>query len=250
MNLPSRFPPHIIIPRPIPTKCDIKDDLMILEDLIDVTRSPKDRTWRPPVQRLRPIPLRIRGYLIPLPRPNLDEILRPFHRIHSAAELIEVPTPGRLLVVNCTAAVVVARGVDVAVDQVVGDFAAEFEAVGERRWWVATRAVVCRGEGVVDLAAVLGVECHLVVVLVVHAFYDVDFAVVGPGFGAGAECPAEVEERGVRIEMQREVMRGGRLQCWPAAAAKWHVLDVEKEQTVIEGVFALQPYAFPPFFVL
>lgn len=105
--------------------------------------------------------------------PDVDGGTGPFGGVDAAAGVVEAPAVGLGVFAADAAAAVggLAAGVDVAVVCV--------EGAGEA--------------GVFDGATVGGVQGHLILGLVVYAFDDVDFAIVGP---VGAKHPAVVCQLG------------------------------------------------------
>lgn len=97
--------------------------------------------------------------------------------------------------------------------------------------------------GVVDCAAVAGVEGHLVLGLFVYAFDYVDFAVVGP---VGAEHPAVCVSFFFLCfgERERGIEGLGLLQGGPAAACTArHVGQIENNKSMLVGGGTLQANA-------
>lgn len=159
------------IPCPVSTERDIKDNLMVVEKVVDIASSREGTRRRAPVPRLRVPRQRICGDLVAREEPDFDEVCVPLHCVDTAAAVVvvEAVAVGVGSVVDDRAALVAGLpgGVDVAVG---GQHAA-------------------RGALPVDAAPGFGVEGHVVLHVLVHTLDDVDFAVVGP---VVTESPAVV----------------------------------------------------------
>jgi hypothetical protein len=172
---PSRRPPHVA--GPVTAEGDVEDNLVVLKLIVDVAVALEHRRGRSPVGGFRVVPQHIRGDLLACEPPDLDEIRVPLHSVNAAAAGVAV------------------EPVAVRVARVVVDGAAGVVGLSRR----VDVAVVRLGDGAValpvDAAAIGSVQRHVVVRLLVHAFDDVDLAVVGP---VVSKSPAMAASVGLR----------------------------------------------------
>ena len=93
----ARIAPNIT--GPTTAESDVKDDFVVLEEVIDDTVARELTSWRAPVDRLRVVP-DIAWNLIARPEPNLDGPLSPFHSVDTTTAIVEVITIGVTAVVK------------------------------------------------------------------------------------------------------------------------------------------------------